>query len=99
MLEAMGLPICYANQATFSAVRFYLGMDDKYRFKIMLTPVIGSDFTRQHPGRDFILPGNTAENRKATGYVLDLNAPCPLTCDYLSPLSIETQSPITPPLE
>lgn len=78
MLEVMGLDtntIC-----KYTACRAYLGLGEK-EFKLYLTPV---DAGR----RDVFLNFKHKPTREVdeSSYVLNLIAPCPNTCDKMSPL-------------
>lgn len=82
MLLALGIDPSKV-ECRYSHARVYIGLNDSSRFKLYFTPVLDADL---HPdamnaGRDTIL-------RDADGnqFVMDLNAPCPNTCDVQSPL-------------
>ncbi len=93
LLEAMGLPIAYADSAAYNHVRVYLGVDSDNKFRLLLTPVDGADITKDIPGEDKILEGLfTSGLRSATAnplsgqYVMDFTGPCPNSCSASSPL-------------
>jgi hypothetical protein len=82
LIEVLGLDPADTSLCKFKHARAYLGFDSKGQFKLYLTPVVGADLDKEPliPGRDTILRDDAGE------FVLDLNAPCPMTCDKLSPL-------------
>jgi hypothetical protein len=84
MLEVLGLEVA-DSICKYKHARAYLGLDSLYRFKLYLTPVDSADLSAVPilPGKDVILTD------KYGYYVLDLNAPCPMTCDFTSPLYYE----------
>lgn len=67
----------------YNYARVYLGLDANNNFKLYFTPVSGADLKPgvMNPGTDVIL-----KDEDGNGYVMDLNAPCPNTCDVNSPL-------------
>lgn len=83
LMEVLGIPPSEPPIYTYDYVRAYLGLDSLNSFKLYLTPVEGANLSAvpKIAGTDVIL-------KDATGaeYVLDLNAPCPATCDLTSPL-------------
>jgi hypothetical protein len=82
MLMAMGLDPSTV-ECPFTHARVYIGLNDSSHFKLFFTPVIGAELKGgvMNPGRDTIL-----RNADGNQYVMDLNAPCPNTCDDTSPL-------------
>lgn len=83
LMEVLGIPASEPPIYQYSYVRAYLGLDTLNNFKLYLTPVEGANLSAvpKVAGKDVIL---TDESGKQ--YVLDLNAPCPATCDLTSPL-------------
>lgn len=81
LMEVLGIPDTLACK--YSHVRAYLGLDTLNQFKLYLTPVEGANLAASPKiaGNDVIL-----KNAEGAQYVLDLNAPCPATCDITSPL-------------
>ncbi|MEO5912319.1 MAG: hypothetical protein ABIP95_15640 [Pelobium sp.] len=97
LFGAMGMPGNYADNSIckYPHIRVYLGYDVKLGvFKLYVVPVEGADLAKGISGKDVILnkkgiPITKKENMINGGndqYVLDLNAPCPNTCDETSPL-------------
>lgn len=97
LFGAMGMPGKYADNSIckYPHIRVYLGYDVKLStFKLYVVPVEGADLVKNIPGKDIILDKNgnpiTLKGKIGDGdddeYVLDLNAPCPNTCDPTSPL-------------
>ncbi|MES2134267.1 MAG: hypothetical protein V4506_18115 [Bacteroidota bacterium] len=82
LLEVLGVPLSDSSFCSYKHARAYLGMDSLNNFKLYFTPVEGADLgaVPQKSGHDVILADELGQ------YVLDLNAPCPKTCDYTSPL-------------
>lgn len=82
LMEVLGIQDT-AKIYTYDHVRAYLGLDSLNSFKLYLTPVEGADLSAvpKIAGTDVIL-----KNAEGVEYVLDLNAPCPATCDLTSPL-------------
>lgn len=85
LFESLGIPGSYADSSLcrYHHARVYLGLDSSYSFKLYFTPVTGADLSADEPvaGTDIIL-----KDTKGDSYVMDLNAPCPNTCDDQSPL-------------
>lgn len=81
LMEVLGIPDTASYK--YHHVRAYLGMDTLNQFKLYLTPVEGANLgvVPKIAGTDVIL-----KNAEGAQYVLDLNAPCPATCDITSPL-------------
>lgn len=81
LMEVLGIPDTLLCK--YSHVRAYLGLDTLNQFKLYLTPVEGANLAAvpKIAGNDVIL-----KNAEGAEYVLDLNAPCPATCDITSPL-------------
>lgn len=77
MLGVLGVKRTGECAFPFDSCRVYLGLDTKNKFKLYMTPV-------NKDGNDTIL--SFMDGGKATQFVYDLNAPCPSTCDYSSPL-------------
>lgn len=84
LTQVLGLPD--TTTCTYDHVRVYLGMDNNNQFKLFFTPVIKAslDPRDMQAGIDVIL--GHIDSDPNSGYVLDLNAPCPTTCDQTSPL-------------
>lgn len=84
LTQALGLPDTI--RCAYDHVRVYLGMDKRNQFKIFFTPVINASLNPDdmQAGTDVIL--GHIDSDPHSGYVLDLNAPCPTTCDQTSPL-------------
>lgn len=82
LLQVLGMNISDSVLCQYKYVRAYIGMDSLDQFKLYLTPVTGANLsvTPKIAGTDVILSDEGGQ------YVLDLNAPCPMTCDYTSPL-------------
>lgn len=82
LMEVLGIPDT-TKIYKYDHVRAYLGLDTLNQFKLYLTPVEGADLSAvpKIAGTDVIL-----KNAEGAQYVLDLNAPCPATCDITSPL-------------
>ncbi|MES2382773.1 MAG: hypothetical protein V4538_17130 [Bacteroidota bacterium] len=84
LFEAMGMPAGMRDSTVckYKRVRAYLGINSHGTFKLMIVPV--QELTGVTPadsaGRDTILQDDNGR------YVLDLNAPCPATCDFASEL-------------
>ncbi len=84
LFESMGMPAEMRDSSIckYKRVRAYLGLDPNNVFKLMLVPV--EELTGGTPadsaGKDIILKDRMGK------YVLDLNAPCPATCDFNSVL-------------
>lgn len=84
LFEAMGMPADLRDSTVckYKRVRAYFGIDPNNMFKLMIVPV--EELTGGTPadsaGRDIILHDDKGQ------YVLDLNAPCPATCDFTSEL-------------
>lgn len=78
MLQVMGLDT--NTTCGFDSCRAYLGMGNNNNFKLYLTPVKN--------GEDMFYStiGAPTHDPDKNCYVLDLIAPCPKTCDELSPL-------------
>lgn len=89
MLEALGIPKSYKDSVLckYKHARAYIGLDSENKFKLFFTPVNGADLCAQTPnaGTDVIL-ADTVKG-VAQPYVMDLNAPCPNTCDPQTPLT------------
>ncbi len=83
LMEVLGIPDVEPKIYKYDHVRAYLGMDTLNQFKLYLTPVEGANLSAvpKVAGKDVIL-----KNADGEQYVLDLNAPCPATCDISSPL-------------
>jgi hypothetical protein len=83
LLEVLGIPVSEPPIYEYSHVRAYLGLDSLNNFKLYLTPVVGANLSAvpKVAGTDVIL-----QDEDGKQYVLDLNAPCPATCDITSPL-------------
>lgn len=66
----------------YTHARVYLGLNPDNEFKLYFTPVVGAnlDPSVMDAGRDTIL-----SDADGNLYVMDLNAPCPNTCDVSSP--------------
>ncbi|GAA4457998.1 hypothetical protein [Rurimicrobium arvi] len=94
LVSALGLPYD-SNSCTFKHVRVYMGYNPEHQFKLFVVPVKGAELSPPNinAGQDYLLnseghgvpvqPGPTGIR---TQYVLDLNTPCPSTCDMSSPL-------------
>jgi hypothetical protein len=82
LMEALGMDTTEPIPHRYSHIRAYLGLDSLSNFKLYLTPVEGANLAAvpKIAGTDVILSDESGE------YVLDLNAPCPATCDITSPL-------------
>ncbi len=82
LLEVLGVPVSDSSMCKYKYARAYLGLDSANNFKLYLTPVEGADLDAvpKNAGKDVILKDEMGP------YVLDLNAPCPMTCDQTSPL-------------
>lgn len=78
MLQALG--ISGKVNTEFDHARVYIGRSADGKFHLYFTPVVGAnlDTIPKIPGRDTIL--GQKPNEPNSGYVLDLNAPCPSTC-------------------
>ncbi len=83
LMEVLGIPETDPKIYKYDHVRAYLGLDTLNQFKLYLTPVEGANLSAvpKIAGNDVIL-----KNAEGAPYVLDLNAPCPATCDLTSPL-------------
>ncbi|TND08345.1 MAG: hypothetical protein FD123_2376 [Bacteroidetes bacterium] len=83
MLEALGMPAADSAICQYKHARVYIGLDYNYSFKLYFTPVDSASLGGDNPvaGVDVILQDSLGKS-----YVLDLNAPCPNTCDVNSPL-------------
>lgn len=83
LMEVLGIPEDSTKIYKYDHVRAYLGLDTLNQFKLYLTPVEGANLSASPKiaGTDVIL-----KNPEGAPYVLDLNAPCPATCDLTSPL-------------
>lgn len=73
--------------------RAYMGIaSDLKTFKLYILPVTGSsgkEITESNPGNDIMVAFNVTQPRDTTIYcALELNTPCPNTCDPASPLYI-----------
>lgn len=79
MMEVMGIDST-AVRPKYSFCRAYLGLETTGNFKLYLTPVVGN--------YDVFFNDSSSQAGKAqrNSYVLDLIAPCPNTCDTISPL-------------
>ena len=86
LFEALGMPVAYYDSVKYQHARVYLGLDAYKHFKIFFTPVADANLDPgvMSPGKDIILQGLPGDGKAK--YVLDLNAPCPNTCDTQSPL-------------
>ncbi len=86
LLEVVGLDIADSSLCRYKHARAYLGLDTLQRFKLYFTPVDSADLDAVPilAGKDVIL-----KDKAGASYVLDLNAPCPMTCDFTSPLYYE----------
>lgn len=84
LFEAMGMPAGMHDSTIckYKRVRAYFGIDPNNIFKLMIVPVqeLPGATPADSAGRDIIL-----QDRMGS-YVLDLNAPCPATCDFTSEL-------------
>ena len=94
LLEAMGLPIAYADSAAYDHVRVYLGIDSTHKFRLLLTPVDEADIEKEICGNDIILKGLFTSGTVASGtpvndgkYVMDFTGPCPNSCSSYGPLN------------
>jgi hypothetical protein len=85
LFESLGMPASYVDSAVcvYHHVRVYLGLDSANNFKLYFTPVTGASLSDSRPsaGTDYFLT-----DERGMRYVMDLNAPCPNTCDVTSPL-------------
>lgn len=83
MLMALGIDPSTV-ECQYSHARVYIGLNDSSEFKLYFTPVVDANLQPDvmAAGRDTIL--SDADGNK---FVMDLNAPCPNTCDNTSPLS------------
>lgn len=81
MLMALGIDPDSVN-CRYTHARVYLGLDSANHFKLYFTPVVGADLdpSVMNAGRDSILT-----DQDGNRFVMDLNAPCPNTCDNSSP--------------
>jgi hypothetical protein len=86
LLEVLGLDVSDTTKCKYKYARAYLGLDSSNDFKLYLTPIDSADLSSspKKAGKDVILKD------KDGSYVLDLNAPCPMTCDFTSPLYYES---------
>lgn len=82
MLMALGIDPATV-ECQYSHARVYIGLNDSSEFKLYFTPVVGADLQpdAMNAGRDTIL-----KDADGNQFVMDLNAPCPNTCDANSPL-------------
>lgn len=89
LMEVLGIPSSEPPIYKYSHIRAYLGLDSLNNFKLYLTPVEGANLSADPKvaGTDVILTDESGMQ-----YVLDLNAPCPATCDLTSPLYYETST-------
>lgn len=89
LMEVLGIPTTDPVIYKYNHVRAYMGLDTLNNFKLYLTPVEGANLTvvPKVAGTDVIL-----KDKDGMSYVLDLNAPCPATCDTSSPLYYESSS-------
>lgn len=87
LLEVLGVSAADSTLCTYKHARAYLGLDSLGSFKLYFTPVEGADLgtAPKKAGKDVIL-----QDSDGNPYVLDLNAPCPMTCDFTSPLYFTT---------
>jgi hypothetical protein len=94
LLGALGLPATLGDSARYKHIRMYIGYRQNSGFKLYLVPVdsaslAGTDPSQWRGGYDVLLDSvgkgiprhkMNLRNDTETGYVLDLNAPCPNTC-------------------
>jgi hypothetical protein len=82
MLMALGIDPSTV-ECRYKHARVYIGLNDSSEFKLYFTPVVGADLQpdAMAAGRDTIL-----KDADGNSFVMDLNAPCPNTCDSNSPL-------------
>lgn len=81
LIQVLGLSDSITSP--FDGCRAYLGYNGKDSlFKLYLTPVIGG----QDVFLNFTVKNGVTSAPNKSSYVLDLIAPCPNTCDSLSPL-------------
>jgi len=90
LFEAMGLPVADTVNATYKAIRVYLGYSHKHEFKMYLTPVEGANLGANPPvaGKDIILKGPFFKLGGDGDYVLDFTQPCTATCPDNSHLTL-----------
>lgn len=93
LLEAMGMPLAYADSAAYDHVRVYIGVDSRNKFRLLLTPVDGAVISKGISGEDKILEGlftsglrSSTDNPLSGQYVMDFTGPCPNSCATSSPL-------------
>lgn len=94
LLSALGMPFD-STACKFDYVRVYMGYNPQHQFKLFVVPVEGTHIgtPKDNAGRDCLLNANghavlprPGSNDSTDLYVLDLNTPCPSTCDMGSPL-------------
>ena len=79
VLGVTSVPNC-----AFDHCRVYIGLTDKYKFKLYMTPTVlkpDPNSPNNSIYMDTILKDSTGKQ-----FLYDLNAPCPSTCDKYSPL-------------
>jgi hypothetical protein len=84
LFEGLGLNIENCPIDTTDHLRGYLGMRPDGEFKFYFVKVVGAHLP-DDAGHDTCIVYDGEE------YVLDLNAPCPNTCDYTSPFYLAGQ--------
>lgn len=92
LFGAMGIPYD-STSCTYHHIRVYLGYNAADKFKLFIVPVEGADLSTGSPapGTDMMFNKSgravpASIDSLATEFVLDLNTPCPSTCDMSSPL-------------
>lgn len=95
LLLALNLDQKIAENSPYKCIRVYLGYDNNQGYKLFVVPVKGAN-PPYIAGQDmfFYMEGNSMVIDSLRGgtpytyptpYVLDLNSPCPHTCDNSSP--------------
>jgi hypothetical protein len=72
--------------ADTTAVRVYLGLDSAHNFKLFMVDVDGASFSKKIAGTDRFFNESGVTAAGGGSLVLDVNNPCPNTCDSGSKL-------------